>query len=130
LRELAQHAAPSVSLGQVHKVVKALCDHEFAAQSDQGVRLLKPEPLLLEWAKNYRFERNKAARFYSILPERELEAELAQIINELEGLPSSEAAFASFSAAVRIKPYVRQHRQYLYLKGNIALVTKRLELKR
>lgn len=128
-RELARRAAPGVSLGQVHKVVKALCDHEFAAQSDEGVRLLKPESLLLEWAKNYRFDRNKSARFYSILPARELEAKLAEIINELEGLPNCEAAFASFSAAVRIKPYVRQHRQYLYLKGDIALVTKHLELK-
>src|SRR5713101_324110 len=128
-RELAQHAAPGVSLGQVHKVVKALRDHEFAAQSDEGVRVLKPEALLLEWAKNYRFERNKATRFYSILPARELEAKLAEIINELEGMPNCEAAFASFSAAVRIKPYVRQHRQHLYLKGDISLITNQLELK-
>jgi hypothetical protein len=128
-RELARHAVPGVSLGQVHKVLKALCDHEFAAQSDEGVRVLKPEVLLLEWAKNYRFERNKATRFYSILPARELEAKLAEIVNELEGMPNCEAAFASFSAAVRIKPYVRQHRQYLYLKGDISLITKPLELK-
>jgi hypothetical protein len=93
------------------------------------VRVLKPEVLLLEWAKNYRFERNKATRFYSILPARELEAKLAEIVNELEGMPNCEAAFASFSAAVRIKPYVRQHRQYLYLKGDISLITKPLELK-
>ena len=135
LRDLAQHtaldvnAAPGVSLGQVHKVVKALCDHEFAVQSDEGVRLVKPEPLLREWAKNYRFERNKAARFYSVLPARELEARLADIINEVEGKPNCEAAFASFSAAARIKPHVRQHRQYLYLKADVALLKKRLELK-
>ena len=128
-RELAQHTAPGVSLGQVHKVVKALCDHEFAAQSDKGARLLKPEALLLEWSKNYRFERNKAARFYSILPTRELEAKLADLINEMDSMPNCEAAFASFSAAARIKPYVRQHRHYLYLKGDIALVTNHLELK-
>jgi Transcriptional regulator, AbiEi antitoxin, Type IV TA system len=135
LRDLAQHTAldvhtpTSVSLGQVHKVVKALCDHEFAVQSGEGVRLVKPEPLLLEWAKNYRFERNKAARFYSVLPVRELEAKLADIINEVNGKPNCEAAFASFSAAARIKPYVRQHRQYLYLRADVALLKKRLELK-
>jgi len=128
-RELAQHAAPGVSLGQVHKVVKALSDREFTTQSDEGLRLLKPEPLLLEWAKSYRFERNKAARFYSILPARELEARLAETINDLDGRPNSEAAFASFSAATRIKAYVRQHRHYLYLKGDTALLTKHLELK-
>lgn len=128
-RELAQHALPGVSLGQVHKVVKALCDHEFAARSDEGVRLLKPEPLLLEWSKNYRFERNKTVRFYSILAARELEGKLADFINETDTMPNCEAAFASFSAAVRIKPYVRQHRHYVYLKGDVALVTKRLELK-
>ncbi len=128
LRDLAQHAAPGVSLGQVHKVVKALRDHEFAVQSDEGVRLVKPEPLLLEWAKNYRFERSKAARFYSILPARELEAKLADLINEVDGMPNCEAAFASFSAAARIKPYVRQHRQYLYLRADVALLKKHLEL--
>ena len=129
LRELAQQAAPGVSLGQVHKVVKALCDHEFAAQSDQGVRLLKPEPLLLEWARSYRFERNQASRFYSVLPAQELEEKMACIINEVARMPHCEAAFASFSAAARIKPYVRQHRVYLYLTADVALVTKRLELK-
>ncbi len=128
-RELAQHAVPGVSLGQVHKVVKALCEHEFAEQSDEGVRLLKPKPLLLEWAKNYRFARNKAARFYSILPAQELEKQLAGIINEVDGLPNCEAAFASFSAASRIAPYVRQHRFYLYLKADLSRVTKKIELK-
>jgi Transcriptional regulator, AbiEi antitoxin, Type IV TA system len=128
-RELAQHAAPGVSLGQVHKVIKALCDHEFAVQSDAGVRVLKPEALLLEWAKNYRFARNKATRFYSILPPHELGAKLTEVINELDGTPDCEAAFASFSAAARIKPYVRQHRQYLYLQGGLALITKRFDLK-
>lgn len=128
-RDLAQHAAPGVSLGQVHKVVKALCDHEFAAQSEEGVRVLKPEVLLLEWAKNYRFERNRASRFYSILPARELEMKLAAVISELDSTPNCEAAFASFSAAARIKPYVRQHRQYLYLKCDMALITKRVDLK-
>ena len=128
-RELAQHAAPGVSLGQVHKVVKALCDHEFAAQPAAGVRLLNPEALLLEWAKNYRFGRNQAVRFYSILPARELETKMADIINEVAGTLNCDAAFASFSAAARIKPYVRQHRHYIYLKGDIALVTKHLELK-
>lgn len=128
-RELAQHAAPGVSLGQVHKVIKALCDHEFAAQSAEGVRLIKPETLLLEWAKNYRFERNKAARYYSILSARELEAKLANIINDVDGMPNCEAAFASFSAAARIKPYVRQHRYYVYIKGDLALATKHLQVK-
>jgi hypothetical protein len=128
-RELAQHAVPGVSLGQVHKVVKALCDQEFAAQSAEGVRLSKPEALLLEWAKNYRFERNKTARFYSILSARELETKLATIINEVDNMPNCEAAFASFSAAARIKPHVRQHRHYVYLKGDLTLVTKQLEVK-
>lgn len=129
LRELAQYATPGVSLGQVHKVVKALCDHEFVAQSDRGVRLLKPEPLLLEWAQNYRLERSKASRFYSVLPVRELEEKMASIINDVAAMPHCEAAFASFSAAARIKPYVRQHRVYLYLQADVSLVTKRLELK-
>jgi hypothetical protein len=128
LRELAQHAQPGVSLGQVHKIVKSLCDQEFAEQSADGVRLLKPEALLLEWAENYRFERNKATRFYSILPAPELESKLATTINEVEGMPNCEAAFASFSAAARIKKHVRQHRHYLYLKGDIALISKSLDL--
>ena len=58
-----------------------------------------------------------------------MESKLADIINEVDDMPNCEAAFASFSAAARIKPYVRQHRQYLYLKGDISLVTKHLELK-
>lgn len=128
-RDLAQHAAPGVSLGQVHKVVRALCDLEFAARSTDGVQIRKPEALLVEWAKNYRFERNTAKRFYSVLPARELEARLAELINEVDGMPNCEAAFASFSAASRIKPYVRQHRHYLYLKADLSILTSRIELR-
>lgn len=128
-RDLADHAQAGVSLGYVHKVVQALRDEEYVQQSGDGIRLRKPEPLLLEWARNYRFERSKARRCFSLLRPGQLEAKLAEVINELDSLPNCEAAFASFTAAGRIAPYVRQNRVWLYLQGDFSRLTERMELK-
>lgn len=128
-RDLADHVRPGVSLGYVHKVVQSLRDEEYVQQTEDGIRLQKPEPLLREWAANYRFERNRARRFFSLLRPGPLEAKLAEVINEVEGQPHCEAAFASFTAAARIAPYVRQNRVWLYLHGDYSLAIQRLELK-
>jgi hypothetical protein len=128
-RDLAGHVQPGISLGYVHKVVQALRDEEYARQSGDGVRLQKPEALLREWAGNYRFDRNRARRFFSLLRPGPLETKLAELIDELDGQPHGAAAFASFTAAARIAPYVRQNRVWFYLRGNSSLVIQRLELK-
>jgi hypothetical protein len=128
-RDLAEHVRPGVSLGYVHKVVQALRDEEYVEQSEEGVRLRKPEPLLLEWARNYRFGRNQPRRFFSLLRPGPLEAKLAEAVNEADSQPHCAAAFASFTAAGRIAPYVRQNRVWLYFQGDLSRLTEPLELK-
>ena len=118
-----------MSLGYVHKVVQALRDEDYAQQAGDGIRLQRPESLLREWAANYRFERSGVRRFFSLLRLGPLEAKLAEAINELDGQPGCEAAFASFTAAARIAPYVRQNRVWLYVQGNFSPVFQRLDLK-
>ncbi len=128
-RELADHVRPGVSLGHVHKVIQALGNEEYIQQTGDGIRLQKPEPLLREWARNYRFERNRPRRFYSLLRSGPLEARLAKAIHEVDGQPNCAAAFSSFTAAARIAPYVRQKRVWLYLQGDFSAIVQRLELK-
>ena len=128
-RALGEQCQPGVSLGLVHRVVQRLCDLDLATKSENGVKLTKPEALLREWARNYRFDRNRVRRFYSLLAAKELERAVAEAIDALESTPNCEAALASFSAAARIAPYVRQHRIYLYLKGEFKQLVKHVELK-
>ena len=42
-----------VSLGLAFKVKQRLLDLEYAREEDEGLRLIKPEELLRQWAANY-----------------------------------------------------------------------------
>ena len=131
LRDVVQEARPGVSLGHVHKIVTALCNHEYVKSSNEGFTLVRPEALLIEWSRHYRLSRSTVRRFHSLLPSYELGRSLTgHVVQISENEPGTIAAFASFSAAARIQQteHVRQHRHFLYLKGDLSLLIKALSL--
>lgn len=127
LRALAQAAYPGVSLGQVHKVRLRLGAQAYL-QEEGGVRLREPAKLLEEWAKNYRFERNGAARYYSPLQPAELRARFLNLVKDQRAAPG-RGRLASFSAAEVLAPQIRQFRFFAYWQGDALGLIKALELK-
>ncbi|MGA9752314.1 MAG: type IV toxin-antitoxin system AbiEi family antitoxin [Acidobacteriota bacterium] len=127
LRALAQAAYPGVSLGQVHKVRLRLEEQAYL-QEEGGIRLREPAKLLEEWAKNYRFERNGVARYYSPLQPAELRARFLSLVTAPRG-PLVLGRLASFTAAEVLAPQVRQFRFFAYWQGDAAELAKSLELR-
>lgn len=116
-----------VSIGQVHNVKKLLLNRELAISAKDGVRLVKPETLLSEWADNYSMDRERVREFFSWAELADFETDLARSC-EKRAIPW---AFTGFSAAARIAPMVRYRRAMAYVQGQaIDSLTDELGLKR
>ena len=127
MRELAEAAWPGVSVGQAHKVAGRLESEAFLRREEAGLRVVDPGKLLEAWAAGYRFERNEEQRFYTPIAARELrERATALLARGRKGLPPG--VLASFSAAEVLAPFVRQHRFFLYWRGDVKPLVKALEL--
>ena len=100
MQELADEA--QVSLGQVANVKKILSDREWIESEEAGFRLRSLDaavvPLITEWAKNYRIERNTTREYYSLQPVPAMEAELADATRQI----GVKLAFSGFSGAARL----------------------------
>ena len=121
--------AAQVSLGQVANVKKILSDREWIESEAAGFYLRSLDaavvPLITEWAKNYRIERNTTREYYSLQPIPTLEAELAEVSRQI----GVTLAFSGFSGAVRLAPAVRYQRVTAYVLGQIPALVDRLGLK-
>lgn len=117
-KDLSEEA--QVSLGQVSNVKKLLADREWVRTKPEGFVLTEPEALLLEWAENFKYQRNRVRGFYTVTAAPEIEADLASVCMR-ENLTY---ALTSFSGAARIAPAVRQQRAVAYVKeGSVELVS-------
>lgn len=128
VRELAAAASPGVSAGQAHKVAKLLKEQAFLRRVDQGLIVHEPEKLLTQWSESYRFSRNQATRFYSLLGTEELRERFVALVRA-EVKKGAKGALASFTAAEVLAPHVRQHRFFAYWQGDAGKVTRALQLK-
>ena len=126
-QELA--GAAGVSLGQVASIKKLLADREWIDVLPAGFGLRPFDkavlPLLEEWGRNYRSDRNSAGDFYSLKSIPEVEAGLAAAAKSLK-VP---IAFTGFSGAARFAPAVRYQRVTAYVAGDVDAVAKNLGLK-
>ena len=125
VRELAAAAYPGVSVGQAQKILKLLENWKHI-QRESGARLLNAEALLKEWAVHYRFNRNRATGYYSMLNPKQLTERFSELVRNSPGCPGM---LASFSAAAIWAPYVRQYRMFIYWKDDLMPLLKALELK-
>lgn len=121
--ELAQ--AVDVSLGQVANVKKILLNREWVRVQPDGMRLGNPDALLNEWAQSYNFQRNQVIDCYALAEIPEIEAQLAEICQQIE----ARYALTGFSSAARIAPMVRYQKASAYVDGDIDMLIKTLEWK-
>ena len=78
--ELAADA--EVSLGQVANVKKLLLSQEWMASKTVGFSLTEPMALLEDWSGNYKFQRNQAQNYYSMLSNAEVEYRIGEVCRE------------------------------------------------
>ena len=126
LRELAQAAHPSISLGQVHALTKVLESQNHLARTTEGIKLLNPEKLLRAWATEGKAPRLTQRRYYSPLSQESFRKRFEEALPNLEA--AGKALLASFTAASELAPFVRQHRSYFYWSGDPEPIQQALEL--
>jgi hypothetical protein len=100
-----------VSLGLVNKVLKHLRDENFIEDADSGgVCVRDPRGLLEAWNAAYRFDQHQRLDCFTLMKGAELE----QALGKVHLLAGGMVVYASFSAAERQAPSVRQARTWLY----------------
>jgi hypothetical protein len=127
VRELAHESFPGVSIGQAHKVVKALEGQLHLRRADRGLLVVEPGKLLRAWAAGYRAGRNRPTAYYSLLDQDELRRRFGAAIRQAG--KGGGGALASYSAAAVLSPAVRQPRFFAYWRGDRAMLEEVLELK-
>ncbi len=120
---LAEEAG--VSLGHVAKVKAALRDREWIRVEVEGFYLSNPEALLMEWAEQNTFRRNRVQDFYAMKDVPEIESRLAEICEEA----GVRYALTAFSGAARFAPFVRYQRVFAYVDGGLDELVAGLDLK-
>lgn len=123
IQDLAKEA--EVSLGLSSNVKKLLEDREWIRKTEDGLVLLEPEKLLVEWAENYSFRKNRVRDCYSLDPIPDLEAGLAEACRQR----NLRYALTGFSAAARLAPMVRSPRAMAYVEKPLDELIVSLELK-
>lgn len=108
--------AAQVSLGHVSNVRSALIDHEWAALSEGGLLLGKPEDLLDAWREAYESPADRREGFYTTLHGRSFDEAARHALGGKSG--SGQIAFASFSAAQWLAPYGRTGTHYFYAEAD------------
>ena len=101
-----------VSIGLVNKVVRHLRDEGFVtARAGGGIQLRDAPRLLAAWKQAYRFGHHHRRSYFTLLKG----SALAQALYTV-GLGAADVAiYASFSAAERQAPHVRQPKTWVYV---------------
>lgn len=123
VKDLSREA--DVSFGLVSKVKNLLADREWLEPTSSGMRLLDPEFLLREWARNYRFGKHTSMSYYSLASGSEVE----ELIGNVAQRCGIRIALTGFSAAARYAPAVRYQRSMVFCQGNPQRIAQELEAK-
>jgi hypothetical protein len=111
-----------VSLGLAFKVKQRLLDLEYAQEEDKGLRLIKPEELLRQWATNYSYLKSGALDCFAIGDPPVLEQALTAYCRQ-QGMTY---ALALFSGAARVAPFARYSRGFAYAVCDAASLARDL----
>ncbi len=115
----------SVSLGQVSKVKNLLANQEWIKEAYGGLELTEPDRLLQEWSENYTYKKNKVYRYYSMDSISNIEWGLSQACKNSE----RRYALTGFSGAVRLKPFVKYQRVFIFVERDIQDLANSINLK-
>ncbi len=99
------------SIGQVSKLMNVLIENVWAEKSQDGYRIIDPEPLLLEWSKSYGKKDIETYSFYSLDNISVIEERLKQLKID-EGI---NTYLTGLSGGVRYTPVVRYNKVYFYI---------------
>jgi hypothetical protein len=109
-RHLQGQTRPGVSLGLVNKIVTDLRNEGYLTDEPaEGLLVVDKAKLLTAWRDAYRFDRIPKIEWFTLLKGQEIEAALRRI----NGGNETRIAWASFSAAERQAPMVRQPKYWL-----------------
>jgi len=115
----------NVSLGLVSKVKNLLADQERLDPRSGRMRLLDPEIVLKDWAREYRFGKHKSMSFYTFASGTEAE----ELVAEAAERCNVRIALTGFSAAVRYAPAVRYQRSMIFCQGDPLRIAQELDVK-
>ncbi|KWE59700.1 hypothetical protein WL77_03105 [Burkholderia ubonensis] len=105
--------ATGVSVGQVSNVRAGLLNREWAATTQEGIRLSEPGAVIDAWRDIYEGATGERYALYTTLHGAALEKAARDVLGARD-TEHPAAAFASFSAANWIAPYGRSAIQYFY----------------
>ncbi len=111
-----------VSLGLAFKVKQRLLDLEYAREEDEGLRLIKPEELLRQWAANYSYLKSEALDCFATGDPPALEHALTAYCRQQR----ITYAFTLFSGAARVAPFARYSRGCAYAVCAAAILAREL----
>lgn len=114
-----------VSLGLAFKVKQRLLDLEYARKEDEGLRLLRPEELLRQWAANYSYMKSNALDCFAIGDPPALEQTLSAYCRR-QGITY---AFTLFSGAARVAPFARYSRGFAFAVSEAPKLARELDWK-
>lgn len=99
------------SIGQVSKVKDFLCRNAWAELTTDGITLLKPEDILIEWSRIYGRKEQPVYGCYSLERPADIEKQLV-FMKEQTGI---DYYLTGFSGGVRYSPVVRYHKVHVYI---------------
>lgn len=123
VQDIASEAG--VSLGQASAVKRVLLNEEWIKEEKKAFWLAKPKDLLIAWADDYDYRKNRSRWFYSRLSKAEIEESIGAEC-EKQGI---RYALALFSAADRIAPFTSSPRTFAFAERNIDEIAEALDFK-
>jgi hypothetical protein len=122
-------AEADISIGQASLVKNKLLEEEFIEELEidgqKKFKLIKPEKLLYEWAKNYNYNKNNINNYYTLDDTKTTENNIANYCNAKK----IKYSFTLTSGASLVAPFLRYNRVFLYMLDNIEKIAKDLNFK-
>lgn len=127
VKYLAKEA--NISIGQTSLIKRKLLENELIEELQVGkkakFRILNPEKLLNEWAKNYNYKNNVINNYYSLEDTKTIEKKISDYCDSKK----INYAFTLTSGASMIAPFLRYNRIFFYYTGDIEKISKELDFK-
>ncbi len=118
-----------ISLGQASLVKNKLLEEEFIEKLEvdgqKKFKLIKPEKLLFEWAKNYNYNKNNIKNYYTLDDAKTIESNITNYCNAKK----IKYSFTLTSGASLVAPFLRYNRVFVYMLDNIEKIAKDLNFK-
>lgn len=99
------------SIGQVSKVKDFLCRNAWAEMTSDGMKLLKPEEILVEWSRVYGKKELDIYACYSLDKPADIEKKLMLMKEQFD----IDYYLTGFSGGVRYAPVVRYNKVHVYI---------------